>query len=329
MFYDLTFTFESFSHKDLTIKFAFEAYFYIVLYVIMGLLSIIVMAIFGCFHRLVARPNRDEGKDAEIAPFMLTTFFSLTIPQAFYGVSYAVIPVLIVDSFIALVITGTVIDYDLSIYDCTSNKREECILTMFDIMKDDSDKISVNYTDLRTGRCGVALFVTGAYLLYKGLVILIPDNSDKRKIHESYDGNIWQYYTWKRSNMIFNSLWVIFLTIVTINFSFSDIFGAYIWYAIIILKLLGILLDWILEKAMDQALLLGPLSISYGVVVGLVTFGADDFLDFIDAYFIEFAMMLFERTYLGNLSSEFFEYVENAIPQKIQSIQKWLTSDTA
>ena len=157
----------------------------------------------------------------------------------------------IVDSFIAVFLTGTVIDFDFSIYECESNKREECILTFFDVMKDDQDKISVNYTDLRTGRCGVALFVTGAYLLYIGLIILIPDNSDKRKIHESYDGNIWQYYTWKRSNMIFNSIWMIFLTIIIINFSFSDLFGTYIWYAIIILKLLGILIDWTLEKAMD------------------------------------------------------------------------------
>ena len=57
--YTLTFTFESFSHKDLTIKFAFEAYFYIVLYLIMGVLSIIIMGIFGIYHRLVARPPPD------------------------------------------------------------------------------------------------------------------------------------------------------------------------------------------------------------------------------------------------------------------------------
>ena len=71
---------ESFSHKDLTIKFAFEAYFYIVLYVIMGLISIIVMAIFGCFHRLVARPNRDDGPGAKVTPFRLSSYFTLTIP---------------------------------------------------------------------------------------------------------------------------------------------------------------------------------------------------------------------------------------------------------
>lgn len=135
--YNLTFTFESFSHKDLTIKFAFESYFYIVLYVIMGILSILVMAIFGLFHRIVARPPKDEGAEAKVSPFKMTSYFLLTIPQAFYGVMYAVIPVFIVDGFIAVFITGTVIDFDFSIFECDSNKREECILTFFDLIKDD------------------------------------------------------------------------------------------------------------------------------------------------------------------------------------------------
>ena len=127
--------------------------------------------------------------------------------------------------------------------------------------------------------------------------------------------------------MIFSSIWMIFLTIVIINFSFSDMFGEFIWYAIIFMKLFGILIDWTLEKAMDQALLLGPLSITYGVIVGLVTFGADDFLDFIDAYFIEYAMMLFERTYLGNLAGTFFEYVEEEIPKKIAYLMQWFNAE--
>ena len=38
-------------------------------------------------------------------------------------------------------------------------------------------------------------------------------------------------------------------------------------------------------------------------------------------------MMLFERTYMGNLASSFFEYVEQDIPAKIANIRKWLTSE--
>lgn len=61
--------------------------------------------------------------------------------------------------------------------------------------------------------------------------------------------------------------------------------------------------------------------------MSLVTFGADDFLDFIDAYFIEFAMMLFERTYLGNLSQIFFEYIETTIPLFVKHFVKWINHE--
>ena len=71
---------------------------------------------------------------------------------------------------------------------------------------------------------------------------------------------------------------------------------------------------------MDDLLLTCPLSIAYIVVVGLVTFGADDFLDFINAYFIEMAIAIFERTYLGSMSDVVFEYLENKLPKQINAI---------
>ena len=80
-----------------------------------------------------------------MAPFKFTSFFLLTIPQSFYGVCYALFPLFIVDGFIAVVITGKLIDYDFSIFDCDSSKKDECALTLFDLIKDNSDAISVNY----------------------------------------------------------------------------------------------------------------------------------------------------------------------------------------
>jgi len=55
--YNLTFSFVSLAHKDLTIKFAFSSYFYIILYLLIGVLSIGIMIMFALFHRLVARPK--------------------------------------------------------------------------------------------------------------------------------------------------------------------------------------------------------------------------------------------------------------------------------
>ncbi len=83
-------------------------------------------------------------------------------------------------------------------------------------MKDDRDKISVDYELLRTGRCGTALLMTGVYLMLVGLRVLIPDTTNKRRIAEAYNGNIWEYYQWKRSNMVFVSIFIIFLLLVII-----------------------------------------------------------------------------------------------------------------
>jgi hypothetical protein len=64
---------------------------------------------------------------------------------------------------------------------------------------------------------------------------------------------------------------------------------------------LGLLLEHYLKKSIFELLLVSPLSITFNVIVGLVTFGADHFLDFIQAYFIEFGMMFFERMFMGDM----------------------------
>ena len=53
--YNLTFALSALSHRDLTIAFAFSSDFYMVLYVLVGILSMGVMGIFAIFHRIVAR----------------------------------------------------------------------------------------------------------------------------------------------------------------------------------------------------------------------------------------------------------------------------------
>ena len=56
VFYNLTFSYSPLSHRDLTIAFAFGSDFYMVLYILIGTISVVVIAIFMGYHRLVARP---------------------------------------------------------------------------------------------------------------------------------------------------------------------------------------------------------------------------------------------------------------------------------
>lgn len=118
------------------------------------------------------------------------------------------------------------------------------------------------------------------------------------------------------------------LSLIAIQFSFSDVFGDNIWYCIFGLKLIGVLMEHIIEKSLHELLLVSPLSITYNVIVGLVTFGADDFLDFIEAYFYEFGIMFFERMYLGPIMDAVFEIVETDIPAQFKKWYQWLTNDT-
>ena len=167
---------------------------------------------FTIYHRIVARPKGN----AKIADPKFVTYFRLAIPPASQGLGLALIPVMIADILIAIGITGRFFDYTFYVFDCTEQDDAACARTLFDQIKDDPGSINVNYQDLRTGRCGTAFLVVGIYLLAVGLMILVPDQSDPGTVPESYDGNVWEFYSWKRSNMVFVSTWLIFLSLIMI-----------------------------------------------------------------------------------------------------------------
>jgi len=169
------------------------------------------MIIFALYHRATARPDRGHT-----APFRFTSFFFLTIPSTAYGVGLALIPVIVIDTVIAIVLKGDILSYSTALYTCADSDPSNCVFTVFDLIKDEPGKISVDYEVLRVGRVGIAFLVSGGYLLLVGLKILIPDTTRAGRVYEAYNGNVWLYYVWKRSNMVYCSFWVIMLSVVTI-----------------------------------------------------------------------------------------------------------------
>jgi hypothetical protein len=201
------------------------------------------------------------------------------------------------------------------------------VCTIFDLIKDDSSKITVDYELLRKGRCGLALTLAGIYALSVGLRILIPDVSMKGRVAEAYDGNIWQYYEWKRANVAFCSLWVILLGLCIIQFSFSDFFGNNVYLAIVMMKIGDQFLGLWLEAMLEENLLFSPLQIFYSLIGDLVTFGSPDFLSFVSAYFIGFGMMIFERNYADDIVDLVKDYIENEIPSSYRGFVAFLNTD--
>lgn len=310
--YEINFALSALSHRDLTINFAFSANFYMVLYLLVGVLSIGIMVVFATYHRLVARPPPNQP----IAKPKFTSYLRLTIPPAAYGTGMGMFPVLIADVFIAVAIVGEIFMVDTSIYECTEAEGGVvCPLTLLDGIKPDPYSVSTNYLVMRTGRCGVALITTGLYLMRAGMIILIPDKTEYGKVNEAYDGNSWDYFTWKRVNMIYVSTFLLSLCLAVIQFSFSDLFGEQIWVSIALLKVMAIIVESFLSEAMDEDLLTAPLAMVLNVVLGLVTFGADNFLDFLSAFFIELGIMIFERTYLGQILEQVEDFKEHKMKE--------------
>jgi hypothetical protein len=302
--YNITFSYQGLSHTDLTIAFAFEWHFYLVLYLLIGTLSVFIMIIFLLYHRIVARGN--------VAKFKFWSTLKLTIPPAMYGISIAIAPVFFINLFIAVLMVGQILENKTRLRECSADIEDnECPFSLFDPIKDDPSNVNVDYQILRTGRCGLAFIIVGAYLMMLGLKIMIPEKhrGDMLHVQEAYDGNVWNYFTWKRSNMIFISVFWIFYNLMVVQFSFSDVFSNNIWMMIGLLKVLGIILGLILEFLVEESLLSSPLEILGGLAQGLVTFGADDFVDFLTAYFIELGIMMFERTYAGEFVDFTVKYI--------------------
>jgi len=68
--------------------------------------------------------------------------------------------------------------------------------------------------------------------------------------------------------------------------------------------------------------------IYYGLICGLVTFGSNDFLDFINAYFIEFGMMIYERNYNNDVIDFIKGYIEEDIPNFFSKLIEFWKSES-
>ena len=91
-----------------------------------------------------------------------------------------------------------------------------CVYTLFDLIIDNPNNVNVDYVVLRSGRTGTAFLVMGAYVTLVSLLILVPDKTDAGKVPEAYDGNIWEFFIWKRSNILFTSVFLMFFELAII-----------------------------------------------------------------------------------------------------------------
>jgi len=203
------------SHKDLTINFAFTSRFYIILYLLVGSLATAITIVFVMYHRIVGRPPLGAKK---FASFKFLSYLKLTYSPAFQGVGLGLVPIILGNLFITVVISGHLMSLKTPLFYCDSTDVGDagCIYTLFDLIVADTEDVSIDYVVLRTGRTGTAFLVMGSYVTLAALLVLIPDKTDSGKVPEAYDGNIWEYFIWKRSNIMYTAVFLMFFELAVI-----------------------------------------------------------------------------------------------------------------
>lgn len=96
---------------------------------------------------------------------------------------------------------------------------------------------------------------------------------------------------------MYSSLLMGLFLVVIVEWSYWGSFGTYIWEAIIFLKILNLLVSAIVERQLGESLLSQPLMTSMGLVQSIVTLSANDFMDFLLSYIVEFGFVIIERMY--------------------------------
>jgi hypothetical protein len=285
--YQLAIVYHSMHHSELVNEFALTWDIYMILYIFIGLFSAAEVLIFYFYHVIVYRG------DSKIS-LNFRCYFIIFGP-IFKGMMLAIFILTIPLSVTSIVMLGEFWDEPFP-YDSGCIEGEKCRLSVFDMITNSFKLDDPYFIIQRKGRCGVALFVIGIYIVYLVSAMIVPEDQQKHFLGEvSFDFNIWQNNSWKRSHFIFISCIMICYYTIIIQFSFSAMIGLNPWTSLIAIKLIQFVLEELLKVIFQDDLLFNPNQIFINTVQGVAMMAAADFFDFLFGYFIGLGLQIFER----------------------------------
>jgi hypothetical protein len=323
--YTVSIEYSAKGYVELIIAFAYDAEVFIILYCVLGCVSVFIAFLFWATVRITTRLENPPK-------FRFFAFFLLMAPAPFTGMLAAVLPICVVLFAIHLLLDG---DKML----LTSFLEAEALagrageMPMDGIVKHYMDKtvLPSEVEATRYGRMGAAFFIFAVYLVMLSAKIFLPKRVSKREqeIEKKRDKqaskeSVWVPTLWKRSNFAWSCFFCGLVMTFIVEFSLWGDFGTYIWYMIIGFRALAVIYGMVIERQLKESLLVGPLDCTFNVIAGLVTFGADDFLDFLISYVVEYGMMMCERVYIDPATKEFTDYLFEKIGQLSTFIRKKL-----
>ncbi|GMH66707.1 hypothetical protein TL16_g04487 [Triparma laevis f. inornata] len=314
--YSITFEYFPLDWMQLIIKFAFTWDVFAVLFITIGVFTVVLCLLFWLLIRLTTQLE---------SPPRLRFYgmLSLIVPGAFSGMGLGFLPILIVTGFSTFLLRGYDLlpgflepglfgDYDSSGSDWMlfgPNPKDEA--------ERESDWRKMHWMDpkidpgrmveAQDGRMGLAFLIMGAMCVYEGSHIFLPNRVSKREkqLEAKRDKNaskdsIWIPTVWKRSNLIYTSFMMVMFLTFLVEFSYWGEFGTYIWFVILFLKVVAQFVGTVIDNQLNEALLSAPVNTSLGLIQELgfllcervyLDPGLGDFLDFVD----EQTSLMYER----------------------------------
>jgi len=85
------------------------------------------------------------------------------------------------------------------------------------------------------------------------------------------------------------------------------------------------IVETMIDDAIQEALLLCPLQVSFNVVLGLVGLGAENFFVFVQGYFVGIGITMFQRTYMDDIMEIVSNSLDESLPKIKRAMIKWIT----
>merc|ERR1719267_300789 len=116
--------------------------------------------------------------------------------------------------------------------------------------------------------------------------------------------------------------------VMVVEFSYWENFGDWIWFIIMGFNVTDQFVGMIVDEQLKEALLTAPVMTASGMVSGIVTLSADDFLDFLFGYFVELGMAILFRVEIDPGLSALIEWCDEffgSLKERIMAkLPKWV-----
>jgi len=317
--YELEIKFVPLNYEELIVKFAYDWEIYLFIFILIGFFSIFIAIIYYGIVRITTKLYDPPS-------LKMLGMLNLIASPAFSGFIMGMVPICLSTYALNFFLKG----YSISILSTAYVSSFEWALfdrSMSHYMDTKFDPALVETN--QQGRMGLGFVAIGLLCIVESAFIYVPRQISRREkeLTKSYksnnvvDGSTKLKKSWKRSNVIVVSFCMGLFLVSLLEWSYWKGFGTYIWEIIFAMKIFGIFLGNIVDSQLKEALLSGPIMTSMGLIEGLMTLAAKDFIDFLLSYIVGFGFMILERMYINPCLSS----VIDEVGSKLSKIRRVIT----